>query len=165
LKEQPEAHACRTEDDIAFAPGNETKRYKESEMIKRVLLATAVAAALGASAPASSAVDIHVQVAPPAPRYEAVPAPRRGWVWVPGYWDWRGHRYAWVQGQWVRERPGYVYHGPRWTERGGRWHMDRGHWGRRDRDRDGVPNRFDRDRDGDGVPNRFDDRPDNPRRY
>jgi hypothetical protein len=32
----------------------------------------------------------------------------------------------------------------------------------RDRDGDGVPNRYDRDRDGDGVPNRFDDRPGNP---
>ena len=27
-------------------------------------------------------------------------------------------------------------------------------WG--DQDRDGVPNRYDRDRDGDGVPNRYD---------
>ena len=35
----------------------------------------------------------------------------------------------------------------------------------RDRDRDGVPDRFDRDRDGDGVRNRDDRRPDNPRRY
>lgn len=34
----------------------------------------------------------------------------------------------------------------------------------RDRDRDGVPNRYDRDRDGDGVPNRLDPRPNNPRR-
>ena len=39
-----------------------------------------------------------------------------------------------------------------------------------DRDRDGIPNRYDRDngnrhdRDGDGVPNRDDRRPDNPRR-
>lgn len=34
-----------------------------------------------------------------------------------------------------------------------------------DRDRDGIPDRFDRDRDGDGVRNRQDRRPDNPRRY
>ena len=33
-----------------------------------------------------------------------------------------------------------------------------------DRDRDGVPNRYDRDRDGDGVPNRYDRRPNNPYR-
>ncbi len=30
---------------------------------------------------------------------------------------------------------------------------------RRDRDRDGIPNRYDRDRDNDGVPNRYDRRP------
>lgn len=36
--------------------------------------------------------------------------------------------------------------------------------GGRDRDRDGIPNRYDRDRDGDGVPNRYDARPNNPRR-
>jgi hypothetical protein len=33
-----------------------------------------------------------------------------------------------------------------------------------DRDRDGVPNRYDRDRDSDGVPNRYDHRPYNPYR-
>lgn len=38
------------------------------------------------------------------------------------------------------------------------------HQGRRDQDRDGIPNRFDRDRDGDGVRNREDRRPTNPRR-
>lgn len=39
-----------------------------------------------------------------------------------------------------------------------------GHGGRRDQDRDGIPNRYDRDRDGDGVPNRYDHRPENPYR-
>jgi len=34
-----------------------------------------------------------------------------------------------------------------------------------DRDRDGVPNRYDRDRDNDGVPNRYDRSPNNPYRY
>lgn len=38
-------------------------------------------------------------------------------------------------------------------------------YGYRDRDRDGVPNRYDRDRDGDGVPNAYDRRPNDPRRY
>ena len=35
---------------------------------------------------------------------------------------------------------------------------------RRDRDRDGIPNRYDRDRDNDGVRNRYDRRPNNPYR-
>jgi hypothetical protein len=33
-----------------------------------------------------------------------------------------------------------------------------------DRDRDGVPNRYDRDRDNDGVRDRYDRQPDNPYR-
>jgi len=36
--------------------------------------------------------------------------------------------------------------------------------GMRDRDHDGIPNRYDRDRDGDGVPNRADAHPSDPRR-
>jgi hypothetical protein len=43
-----------------------------------------------------------------------------------------------------------------------RYHSGQGYG---DRDRDGVPNRYDRDRDGDGVPNRYDSRPRNPYRY
>lgn len=38
------------------------------------------------------------------------------------------------------------------------------HRGTRDRDRDGIPNRYDRDRDGDGVPNRRDAYPGDPSR-
>ena len=134
-------------------------------MIKKILLGTMVAASLGiASAPAVEARDVYVQVAPPAPRTEAVPAPRRGYVWVPGYWDWRGHRHVWHEGTWVRHRPGYHYAEPRWHERNGRWMLERGGWARGDRDRDGIPNRVDRDRDNDGVPNRYDSNPNNPRR-
>ena len=47
---------------------------------------------------------------------------------------------------------------------GGNWTGPGYQQGRRDRDHDGIPNRFDRDRDGDGVPNRQDRRPSNPRR-
>lgn len=99
--------------------------------------------------------------APPPPRHEAAPRPRRGMAWVPGHWEWRGHRHVWMAGYWVKARPGYHYREPRWAEHDGRWAMQRGGW---DRDRDGVANRYDRDRDGDGVPNRHDRQPDNPRR-
>lgn len=133
----------------------------------RYALATAAATALGSvvaltPAHASTYATVVVQTAPPPPHYEAVPAPRRGMVWVPGHWEWRHHRYEWVGGMWMKARPGYAYQPPTWVEREGRWHYDRGRW---DRDRDGIPNRHDRDRDGDGVPNRHDRRPDNPHRY
>ncbi len=114
-------------------------------MLRKSLVAFLIAGAVGAAAgPASARVDVFVQVAPPPPRVEVVPAPRRGWVWVPGYWDWRGRRHVWVAGTWVRERPGYRYFEPHWVERDGRWWLRRGHWGRGDRDGDGVPDRFDR---------------------
>lgn len=99
--------------------------------------------------------------APPPPRYEAMPRPRRGMAWVPGHWEWRGHRHVWQQGHWIKARSGYHYRAPRWVQHGSRWNMQPGGW---DRDRDGVANRYDRDRDGDGVRNRHDRRPDNPYR-
>ncbi|GGC71548.1 YXWGXW repeat-containing protein [Undibacterium terreum] len=132
-------------------------------MFKKLLFAAMLASSLGAvTAPASA--DIVVRVAPPPLRGEPVPEPRRGFIWVPGHWDWRGNHHVWAQGTWIRERPGYMYYEPRWTERDGRWHYEQGRWNRGDRDHDGIPNRVDRDRDGDGVPNRVDRRPDDPNR-
>lgn len=58
----------------------------------------------------------------------------------------------------------FIYGNSRFHARPRHDHGRPGHQGRRDRDRDGIPNRFDRDRDGDGVPNRLDRRPSNPRR-
>ncbi len=119
----------------------------------RNLLAAALigVGALGALAiPQTSmaAVDVFVKIAPPPPRVERVPAPRRGYIWVPGYWDWRGHRHHWVSGVWVRERRGYHYQPHRWVERNGGWYFDRGRW----------------DRDGDGIPDNRDRHPNNPYR-
>ena len=133
-------------------------------MLKRIILAAAVAGAIGSVAIPASA-QIIVRIAPPPPRAESVPAPRRGSIWVPGHWDWRNPQHVWVGGTWVRERRGYSYNQPQWVERNGRWQMTRGNWRRGDRDGDGIPNRMDRDRDGDGVRNSQDRAPDNPRRY
>ncbi len=140
-------------------------------MKKLVIAALLASSATVFSLPASA--EIYVNIAPPAARYEVVPAPRVGYVWVPGYWDWRGNKHIWARGHWERERHGFYYHPHRWVERDGRWALEKGRWDRErfvesrrgDRDRDGVPNRVDRDRDGDGVPNRLDRRPDNPNRH
>ena len=112
--------------------------------MKKLMTGSLVAAALLAAAPAAlarSSVDFYVGFAPPPLRVEYVPAPRVGFVWVPGYWDWRRGRYDWVGGHWVRARHGYYYEPVRWVHRHGRYYR---HGGWRDRDRDGVPNRFDR---------------------
>lgn len=158
------------------------------------VLATIAAVVIGTAAlipaQALAQVDFNFVIgnAPPPARYEVVPSPRRGYEWVPGYWNWNGSRHGWSQGRWERARPGYVYQRSAWRQGGDGWRLDRGGWthgesrgidglqgrrqgtarddlrGRRDRgdlDRDGVPDRFDRDRDGDGVLNRRDRRPDN----
>ena len=151
-------------------------------MIKRKLLLGVLAVSSIAITPlaASAAVNLYVDVAPPAARYEVLPAPRAGYVWQPGVWEWRGDRHYWRKGYWVRERPGYYWHPSRWEHNDGRWVMRQGGWHREryayydnrgrggphgDRDRDGIPNEADRDRDNDGVRNKYDAAPDNPRRY
>ena len=137
--------------------------------MKKLLIATLLASSLGgglAWAPAASAEVVVVRVAPPPPRDEVIPPARSGFVWTPGYWRWNGHRHVWVNGKYVRARHGYYWREPAWAQMdNGRWRMERGRWERGDRDRDGIPNRYDRDRDNDGVPNRVDERPNNPNRY
>ena len=151
-------------------------------MQSKPLVAAAFAAALmGFGAAAQAQYNAVVSDAPPPPRHEVMPAPRAGWVWAPGHYEWRGGEYAWMEGHWMRERVGYEYREPRWVQRGdGSWILVGNNWEERmaerqarrearmapdaDFDRDGIANRYDRDVDGDGVPNRRDRFPYNPRR-
>jgi hypothetical protein len=82
------------------------------------------------TAAAGVAVDIGIDVAPPAPQYEVIPPPRAGFVWAPGYWSWEGQRHVWVRGDWMAVRPGYVYHQARWERHHDGWHLHEGYWGR-----------------------------------
>jgi hypothetical protein len=111
------------------------------KFLSALLIAAGTLGAVSIPQTSAAAVGVHVQLAPPAPRFERVPAPRRGYVWVPGYWDWRGQRHFWVGGTWVKQRYGFNYQPHRWVERNGGWYLDRGRW---DRDRDGIPDRADR---------------------
>jgi len=122
--------------------------------LRKTLLAALIAASLsGISVPtlAPAAVEIFFNTAPPQARHEVVPAPRRGYLWAPGYWDLRGQKHVWRAGHWERRRAGFNYVEPRWVERNSGWALERGRWNRGDRDRDGVPNNRDKS-------------PDNPRR-
>jgi hypothetical protein len=113
-------------------------------LTRKLLLATLATLAIGAALPAEArtSVDFYLNVAPPAPIVEVAPAPRAGWVWVPGFWDWRRHRHVWIGGHWERVRHGYYYGPARWIPHGDRWAYHRGGW-RHDSDRDGVPDRYD----------------------
>ncbi|MDQ6917433.1 MAG: YXWGXW repeat-containing protein [Pseudomonadota bacterium] len=95
----------------------------------RILVGMLATSAALVSLPSLARVYV-VEVAPPPPRVEVVPAPRVGYVWAPGYWGWRGHRHVWVNGNWVRERRGYHWEPHHWVERNGRWHFEEGRWHR-----------------------------------
>ena len=91
-------------------------------MKKLVITAGAAAllslGALVVPATAQAQVSVSVQFGPPAPVYERVPAPRPGYVWAPGPYEYQRGRYAWTGGRWLAARPGYAYHAPHWVERG-----------------------------------------------
>ena len=160
-------------------------------MRNKTILAGAFAAALMGLGATAAQAQVYVEIAPPAPRHEVVPAARPGHVWSGGHYEWRGNQYVWVPGHWVTARQGYEWRDARWVQRAnGQWYMVGGSWERGpngDRDHDGVPNRFDRrndnrfsatgdldrdgvqnrydkDRDGDGVRNARDRHPDDRRR-
>jgi hypothetical protein len=77
---------------------------------------------------ASARVFVDVDVAPPAPQEEVIPAPRVGFVWAPGYWDYQGSRHNWVGGHYIAEHPGHHWVADRWDQRGSKWHHEAGHW-------------------------------------
>lgn len=74
----------------------------------------------------------YVRTPPPPMRYEVYgAAPGPGYVWTPGYWNYRGNSYAWVGGSWRRPpRAGYRWSPGTWQQhprngyrwRDGRWH-------------------------------------------
>jgi hypothetical protein len=123
-------------------------------IFRKSLLAVLCAASLGAvSLPMTASADtrIYFDSAPPQPRHEVVPAPRKGYVWVPGYYDLKGKKHVWKAGHWEKSRKGYHYVEPRWTQADNRWELHRGGWNKGDKD-------------GDGVPNKYDAKPNNPNR-
>jgi hypothetical protein len=115
---------------------------KERQMAKKTWFLGAGAAAAAAmalfAAPAQAGGSIHLNIGGYYPQPYVYTQPS----------------YVYTQPAYVYTQPGYVYYGQP--------HYHYGH--RRDRDRDGIPNRWDRDRDNDGVPNRYDRRPNNPYR-
>jgi len=114
---------------------------------RKSLLVGMCAAALGVAAmpmAASADVAVYFNTAPPEARYEAIPAPRQGYVWSSGYWNAKNNKHVWQAGHWERDRSGYYMTQPAWTQHDNRWELQRGHWTKGDRDHDGVPDSVDR---------------------
>jgi len=72
----------------------------------------------------------YANVPPPPVRVEAYGrAPGPGYVWINGYWGWRGNAYAWVPGSWSRPpRARAVWVAPYWERAGGRYRFREGRW-------------------------------------
>jgi len=98
--------------------------------MRKLIIASLAAATLESIAvPAAAAhVNLFVDVAPPPAPVEVVPAPRLGFVWVPGAYEWRHHHHVWVGGHWVHARAGYVYQPGAWVQANGRWAWHEGAW-------------------------------------
>jgi WXXGXW repeat (2 copies) len=89
-----------------------------------------VGSAAVAPVSAFAGIGVNIDIAPPEPRFEVAPQPRPGYVWAPGYWDYRHRQHVWVPGRYRGERHGYHWAPDRWEQQGPRWHRAPGHWER-----------------------------------
>jgi hypothetical protein len=98
------------------------------------ILFVALTSLCGLPTPAHAGVHVNFGVrvgAPPPPfRHERILVrPGPGYLWVPGFWDWRASNYVWVPGYWARPpHRGAVWVAPRYVHRH-RYHYYRhGYW-------------------------------------
>lgn len=72
----------------------------------------------------------YANVPPPAVRVETFgPAPGPDYVWINGYWGYRGGGYVWTPGRYERRpRRRSVWVEGRWERHGNRWAYRQGHW-------------------------------------
>jgi hypothetical protein len=74
------------------------------------------------------AVSAFPTAAPPPVRVENYGAPRTGFVWIQGRWDWQNGNWMWVDGHWERERANQMWINGSWQMQGNRWVWVEGRW-------------------------------------
>jgi hypothetical protein len=104
-------------------------RENKRTIVRSFNAVAGIASLLLMSFPSRGGGDIVVDVPPPAPRIEIEQAPRDGYVWSPGYWEWNGRFYKWIAGTFITERRGR-WVADHWDPAGSRWHYVPGHWER-----------------------------------
>jgi hypothetical protein len=73
---------------------------------------------------------VYVRTPPPPLRYEVYgPAPGPGYVWINGYWSYRGNAYVWTPGRWERPPRGkHHWEDGRWERHGDGYRWREGRW-------------------------------------
>jgi len=102
-------------------------------MNRKLLLLTfvlLVAGTLAACAAGGGGYYVARTPPPPPAAYGVVGmAPGPGYVWVNGYWDWRGGNYFWVRGSWVLPpRRGAVWIAPAYRPYRNGYRYQAGRW-------------------------------------
>ena len=73
---------------------------------------------------------VYITRQPPVERVEVISAaPAVGFVWIRGWWAWRGAKFEWMPGRWERPIEGrreWVPH--RWVHDRNGWYLVDGHW-------------------------------------
>src|SRR5688572_13241186 len=97
-------------------------------MVRGIVVASLLAVAPGCVLRVTARPAYVVDVDPPPPRAEPRPAPRAGYVWVSGRWEYQGNNWVWKSGHWQRSRQNYVWVDGHWDRRGNRYHWVEGRW-------------------------------------
>jgi len=101
----------------------------KAAILSAVLLGSAALVACGGG----YAQGYVVAQVPPPPAPYAVGAvgiaPGPGYVWINGFWNLNGSRWAWVNGRWaVPPHAHAAWVADRWERHGNGWRYRRGHW-------------------------------------
>ncbi|HYP86154.1 YXWGXW repeat-containing protein [Variovorax sp.] len=117
------------------------KFYRPAATAATCVLLAAGLAPVSALAQVSVNINVPgiVTVAPPPPRYEVVPQPRSGQIWVQGYWAWDHNDYRWRPGYWQPARPDYDYVPGRWVRADGGYRWTEGSWKGKGKGKGGPP--------------------------
>lgn len=96
----------------------------------RQILGTAVILGALTLAGCAGGYAYYATSAPPPVRVEVRgAAPGAGFIWVDGYWGYRGGNYEWIPGNWMRPpRARAVWVPGRWETRRGRYYYRPGRW-------------------------------------